>query len=62
MDDEEIEGLERRLTNRSTEPMQISYSVIKSITKNFCQPIGHGASGVVYLVCVYVLSFDSDVK
>ncbi|XP_066337409.1 receptor like protein kinase S.2-like isoform X3 [Miscanthus floridulus] len=45
----EVEDLERIFADASKDPIQISYGVIKSITKNFAQVIGNGAFGVVYL-------------
>ncbi|GJN25504.1 hypothetical protein PR202_gb13339 [Eleusine coracana subsp. coracana] len=45
----EIEQLERVLFDTRAEPIKISYSVIKSITKGFAQVIGTGGFGVVYL-------------
>jgi enhancer of mRNA-decapping protein 4 len=47
----EVEDLERILSDASMEPIKISYAVIRSITKNFAQVIGDGGFGVVYLVC-----------
>lgn len=49
----EVEDLERIFTNASMEqkPIQISYAVIKYITKNFAQVIGNGGFAVVFLVC-----------
>ncbi|TVU23697.1 hypothetical protein EJB05_26076, partial [Eragrostis curvula] len=44
-----IEELERMFTNESSEPIRISYSAIESVTKNFCQVIGQGGFGIVYL-------------
>ena len=49
----EVEDLERIYADTSKDPIQISYGVIKSITKNFAQVIGNGAFGVVYLVCYW---------
>ena len=48
-----VEDLERIFADASKDPIQISYGVIKSITKNFAQVIGNGAFGVVYLVCYW---------
>ncbi|KAF8697791.1 hypothetical protein HU200_035277 [Digitaria exilis] len=45
----EVEDLERVYRDVNAEPIQIPYAVVKSITKNFTQEIGHGAFGVVYL-------------
>lgn len=45
----EVEELERRLNDADADPMKIPYAVIKTITKNFAQVIGHGGFGVVYL-------------
>lgn len=49
----EVEDLERIFADASKDTIQISYGVIKSITKNFAQVIGNGAFGVVYLVCYW---------
>lgn len=57
-----VEGLELMLTKETAKPVQISYSVIESITKNFCQVIGRGGYGIVYLVCyIYIWFFISSV-
>lgn len=37
------------LSDAHAEPTRLSYSLIKSITRNFSQVIGHGGFGVVYL-------------
>lgn len=54
-----VEDLERVYTDVNSEPIQISYAVVKSITKDFAQVIGHGAFGVVYLVCYECCCIDS---
>ncbi|KAG2563345.1 cysteine-rich receptor-like protein kinase 25 [Panicum virgatum] len=45
----EVEDLERVFADVSKDTIQISYGILKSITKNFAQVIGSGAFGVVYL-------------
>ncbi|CAO2193027.1 unnamed protein product [Urochloa humidicola] len=51
MDDRtgEVEDLECILTDTSAEPIKISYTAIKYITKNFAIVIGNGGFGEVYL-------------
>jgi len=49
----EVEDLERIYADTSKDPIQISYGVIKSITKKFAKVIGNGGFGVVYLVCYW---------
>ncbi|KAF8673279.1 hypothetical protein HU200_048835 [Digitaria exilis] len=44
-----IEELESVFTYESSQTIRISYSAIKFITKKFCQVIGRGGYGTVYL-------------
>lgn len=48
----EVENLERIFADATADPIQISYTAIKHITKNFSLAIGQGGFGVVYLVCL----------
>ncbi|KAK3119048.1 hypothetical protein QOZ80_9BG0712830 [Eleusine coracana subsp. coracana] len=45
----DIERLECVFNDASAKPIKISYTALKSVTKNFVQVIGRGGFGVVYL-------------
>ncbi|KAG2556763.1 serine/threonine-protein kinase Nek11-like isoform X1 [Panicum virgatum] len=45
----EVDELEQLFADADAMPIQISYALIKSITKIFAQVLGNGAFGVVYL-------------
>jgi hypothetical protein len=52
MDDEarELEALEHIMSDPNAEPIKLSFGLLRSITDNFSNEIGHGGFGVVYQV------------
>lgn len=46
----ELKALQSMLSDASVEPTNISYALLKSVTRNFSRMIGRGGFGAVYLV------------
>ncbi|CAM0949662.1 unnamed protein product [Alopecurus aequalis] len=48
----ELEALEHVLANASAKPIMLSFTLMKSMTRNFSKVIGRGGFGVVYMVWI----------
>lgn len=59
MDDEasELAALGEVMSDASAEPIKLSYGLLRSITDNFYNEIGHGGFGIVYQVWMVGLFF-----